>query len=139
MNSVARFYGGPGRTRPVSGSGRGSGTGPERGGVWAQFLRKSAPTEPAKSRKCVEIYNADILFPTGITNVANNCYISAVMQAQCLFNHPRMTSISLTYSLQGSANHPSHCTCNSACTSGKLNKVIVISYAFCCFSYAWPH
>jgi len=38
---------------------------------WAQFLRKSAPTGPAKSRKCVEIYNADILFPIGITNVAN--------------------------------------------------------------------
>ena len=93
-------------------------------------LQYSTDRACQKQKVCGD-YNADILFPTGITNVANNCYISAVMQ--CLFNHPRMTSI---FDLL-TASHPSHC--NSACTSGKLNKVIVISCAFCCFSYAWPH
>ena len=50
-----------------------------------------AVREPARSsRKLVEVYNGDILYPTAITNVANNCHISAIVQ--CLSSHLLLTN-----------------------------------------------
>ena len=67
-----------------------------------------------RGRKPGEVYSGDILFPTGITNVANNCYINAVVQ--CLCNHPKMSSI--LYQL--TASHPNHCS-SECCTASKLS------------------
>lgn len=66
-----------------------------------------------RGRKPGEVYSGDILFPTGITNVANNCYINAVVQ--CLCNHPKMSSI--LYQL--TASHPNHCS-SECCTASQV-------------------
>ena len=73
----------------------------------------AAALGPASSgSKPGEVYNGDILYPTGITNVANNCYINAVVQ--CLFNHSKMPSVLY----QVTASHPNHCS--KHCTTGKF-------------------
>ena len=85
---------------------------------------------PARSnRKLVEVYNGDILYPTGIANVANNCYISAIMQ--CLSNHPKMTSVVD----QLTASHPSHCN-RECCISGKImNQALLLLHAIFILSH----
>ena len=81
------------------------------------------PPERRSRRKLVEVYNGDILYPTGVANVANNCYISAIMQ--CLSNHPKMTSVVD----QLTASHPSHCN-RECCISGKFkNQALLLLHA----------
>ena len=78
----------------------------------------AAALGPASSgRKPGEVYNGDILYPTGITNVANNCYINAVVQY--LFKHPKMPSVFY----QATSSDPNHCS--KHCTTGKFNVLML--------------
>ena len=43
-------------------------------------------TQGLTLRKPGEVYNGNILYPSGITNPANNCYGNSILQ--CIFNHP---------------------------------------------------
>ena len=86
------------------------------GEVNGQPKKKSsvATVGPTKRRrKLVEVYDQDILYPTGIANVANNCYVSAIMQ--CLCSNPNMACVVD----QLTASHPSHCN-RECCISGEM-------------------
>ena len=57
-----------------------------------------------KSRIAGEICPINVVYPSGITNPANNCYANSVLQ--CLLNHPSFSK--LTRDLFEA--HPHHCS-----------------------------
>ena len=59
--------------------------------------KKSYAAALGPERKPGEVYNGDILYHTGISNVARNCYLSAIMQCCATI---RRCHLSFTNSLQ---------------------------------------
>ena len=89
--------------------------------------RETVPMPSKRLRNAGEVFYTHVLYPAGMTNPANACYVNSILQ--CLFNHPSFDVIFKPLFKE----HAFLCSqqCCSSCTGKKCFTNLYVNTLIC--------